>query len=109
MIKKLTPSGIARFVEPARGNLALRAFRALTPWLRTVEEHPLDEDTLNQLRQHFEVTVTYHALLRPFLPMLFLNHRKVTEIAKRLDAVLLRSEFWRRQAWLMQIELKKLN
>ena len=105
--RKLAPGGRACFVEPAQGNFLLRLFRKLTPKLRTDDEFPFDRRSIEQLQQHFEVKVTYHALLRPFVPMLFLNTRPITRLARRLDDLLLKSRWLQSQAWLLQIELRK--
>lgn len=107
LARKLAPGGTARFVEPAQGNWALRLFRKLTPKLRTDDEFPFDRRSIEQLQRFFDVRVTYHALLRPYLPMLFLNSRFVTRLAARLDALLLRSRWLQSQAWLLQVELRR--
>ena len=106
LARKLAPGGFARFVEPAQGNLLLRTFRRLTPRLRTADEHPFDQASMDVLARSFDVHVTYHALLRPYLPMLFLNHPAVTRASRWLDGHLLKVALLQRQAWLLQIELR---
>lgn len=103
---KLAPGGLARFVEPAQGGFALRLFRRLSPKLRTPDERPLDESAIQLLSETFSVRVTYHALLRPLLPMLSFNASFVMEACKELDRRLLKSRFLQSQAWLMQLELR---
>lgn len=105
LARKLTRSGRARFIEPAQGSLPLRLFRAMTPRLRTPDEFPFDRAAIQLLRQHFNVDVTYKALLRPFVPMLFLNSMVVTRAASWGDDHLLRIPMLQDQAWLLQIEL----
>lgn len=107
LARKLSPGGYARFVEPAQGNLLLRAFRKLTPQLRTPDEHPFDRASIDLLEQNFRVRITYQGLLRPGVPMLFFNSQAVTKAARWLDERLLGYEFLQRQAWLLLIELRK--
>ena len=107
LARKLSARGYARFVEPAQGNMLLRAFRKLTPQLRTPDEYPFDRAAIELLERHFEVRISYHALLRPYAPMLFLNSRAVTRASRWLDERLLRHRFFQSQAWLLQIELGK--
>lgn len=103
----LAPRGYARFVEPAQGNALLRAFRRLTPRLRTPDEHPFDAESIALLERHFEVRITHHALTRPLLPMTLLNARWAIDTSRWLDDRLLRSGLLQRQAWLLQVELRK--
>ncbi|PPE69787.1 class I SAM-dependent methyltransferase [Caldimonas thermodepolymerans] len=106
LARKLAPGGLARFVEPAQGNALLRLFRRLTPSLRTPGEMPFDRRSIEQLQQHVDVKIRHHALLRPYLPMLFGNHRKVAELARRTDDLLLGHAWLQGQAWLLQVELR---
>lgn len=105
LARKLSPNGFARFVEPAQGNFALRLFRKISPSLRTPDERPFDDASIAALERYFEVKITHHALLRPFLPMLFLNADSVTAWCRRLDDSLLKRTWLKEQAWLWQIEL----
>lgn len=106
LARKLAPQGFARFVEPAQGNFALRLFRKFSPSLRTPDEIPLDHASIAALERHFEIKIIHHALLRPFLPMLFFNARLATACCRRLDDVLLKNTWLKGQAWLWQIELR---
>jgi SAM-dependent methyltransferase len=106
MSRKLAAQGVARFVEPAQGNLLLRAFRRLTPRLRTPDEHPFDEQSFKILQRHFDVRVTHHAFVRPYLPMLLLNHPLAVRFATWIDNRLLGIRALQGQAWLLQIELR---
>lgn len=107
LARKLAPGGFARFVEPAQGNILLRTFRRLTPRLRTADEYPFDRGCIHTLERHFDVSVTHHALMRPYLPMLFLNASTVTHAARWCDDRLLRHRVLQDQAWLMQIEMRR--
>lgn len=106
LAQKLKPDGCARFVEPAQGNWLLRAFRKLTPHLRTDDERPFDQSSIDTLQQWFDVSVRYQALLRPLLPMLAFNVRPAVRLATWLDDCLLRIPALQSQAWLLQIELR---
>jgi SAM-dependent methyltransferase len=108
LARKLAPGGLARFVEPARGNLLVRAFRWATPRLRTPDERPFDDASFRELARRFDVVVGYHALLRPFVPMLFMNSPAVIRAARWADERLLRRGMFQRQAWLLCIELRAL-
>lgn len=108
MARKLSPDGCARFVEPAQGNLLIRAFRKLTPQLRTPDEYPFDRASIETLKRHFSVQVSYKALLRPFVPMLLLNNKSVVRATRWLDDRLLTRPALQEQAWLLQIELRRL-
>jgi hypothetical protein len=107
LARRLSARGFARFVEPAQGNLLLRAFRKLTPQLRTPDEYPFDHAAIALLQRHFDVRIIHQALVRPYAPMLFFNHRAVVRASRWLDDRLLRHRMLQDQAWLLQIELRK--
>lgn len=107
LARKLSPDGYARFIEPAQGHILLRAFRMLTPKLRTPDEHPFDKASIDLLRKYFMVEINYQALLRPFLPMLFRNAEAVIRATRWLDTQLLVHPHLQPQAWLLKIELRK--
>lgn len=107
LARKLSARGFARFVEPAQGNFLLRAFRKLTPQLRTPDEYPFDRAAIELLQRHFDVRISHQALVRPYAPMLFLNSKAVIRASRWLDDRLLRHRVFQDQAWLLQIELGK--
>lgn len=107
LARKLAPGGVARFVEPAEGNLLLRTFRKLTPHLRTADERPFDQHMIASMRRHFDLVLSHQALMRPYLPMLLLNNDIAVRASRWLDDRLLRIPSLQRQAWLLQIELRK--
>ncbi|MGY0560737.1 class I SAM-dependent methyltransferase [Luteimonas sp. A277] len=106
LARKLSARGVGRFIEPAQGNVLVRAFRRLTPQLRTPDEYPFDHAAIELLRRHFEVQIGYQALMRPYAPMLFFNSRPVIRASRWVDDRLLRHRFFQDQAWLLQIELR---
>ncbi len=107
LARKLSNRGFARFVEPAQGNVLLRAFRKLTPHLRTPDEYPFDHAAIALLRRYFDVRISYQALVRPYAPMLCLNSKAVIRASRWIDDRLLRHPVFQGQAWLLQIELRK--
>lgn len=107
LARKLSTRGFARFVEPAQGNVLLRAFRKLTPQLRTPDEYPFDRAAIELLQRHFDVRISYQALVRPYAPMLCLNNKAVIRASRWVDDRLLRHRIFQGQAWLLQIELGK--
>ncbi len=90
-----------------KGDVFLRALRKLTPQLRTPDECAFDRAAVELLQRRFDVRIPYHALLRPYAPMLFLNSAAVTRASRWLDERLLRHRFFQDQAWLLQIESGK--
>ena len=87
----LAPGGVAIFREVQAGNLFLRLFRRITPFLRTPDEHPLVESDYEIYRRHFTtVDVTAHV----FTSMLYLfAHRVFTGALKAA-----RIRWWPRQS-----------
>lgn len=104
--RTLAPGGFGRFIEPAQGNLLIRTFRKLTPKLRTPDEHPFDAASFHLLAQHLNVDVGFHALLRPYVPMLFFNGKMATDVSRWADERLLRLRALKSQAWLLCITLR---
>jgi SAM-dependent methyltransferase len=102
----MRPGSCGVFLEPMRGPFWLRWFRKLTPGLRTDDERPFDESSLNILRRHFDVRLEFHAVLRPLLPMAFLNADSVTRLASWLDKHIVKTDFGRALAWLVIITLR---
>lgn len=105
LARKLAPDGYARFIEPAQGSLPLRTFRKLTPRLRTEDEYPFDRAAIALLERHFTVRIGYKALLRPLLPMIFLNSKAAIRASSWVDERILQHAFFQDQAWLLQVEL----
>lgn len=98
LARKLSPDGYARFIEPAQGNILLRAFPRLTPKMRTLDERPFDQASVELLEAHFRVAITYQALLRPLLPMLFGNAESMIRATRWLDTRLLANQRLQLQA-----------
>jgi len=103
--KKMREGASAVFMEPLEGPFWLRWFRMLTPWLRTEDEHPFDEGYMDILRENFVVKLEYFCFFRPLLPILFFNWRPVIQISARLDKLIMKTKFGRKNAWLVVISL----
>lgn len=109
LARKLSPQGYARFIEPAQGSLPLRVFRKLTPQLRTPDEYPFDRAAIALLQRYFSVRIAYKALLRPWVPMIFLNNHTATRVSSWIDNRILQYPILQSQAWLLQVELGQLR
>lgn len=84
----LKDNGKAVFMEPNVGPPWLRIFRALTPSLRTEDEHPLIKKDYQKFREHFNIETHNFGILCPFVPMLFLNNKYVINLCQKADSVL---------------------
>ncbi len=74
----LAPGGIAIFRDVLQGNAIIRAFRKLTPSLRTPDEHPITDTDIQIFRSSFShVEVRYYVL--SVLPYHF-TQRAITTI-----------------------------
>jgi ubiquinone/menaquinone biosynthesis C-methylase UbiE len=69
----LKPGGRAVFMEPLGHNLALIAFRNMTPKLRTADEHPLLRKDLKLADKYFGKTEFRYFHLTSFAAMIFLK------------------------------------
>jgi SAM-dependent methyltransferase/uncharacterized tellurite resistance protein B-like protein len=64
LARVLKPDGVAVFLEPLGHNPAINLYRAVTPSLRTEDEHPLLRSDIELTRVFFDhVDVTYHHLV----------------------------------------------
>jgi SAM-dependent methyltransferase len=87
----LNPDGRAIFIEPLGHNPLVNAFRALTPGLRTVDEHPLVRADLAALGERFQdVRAHYFDLLSLFaIPLLrFAGGTAAFRILEKVDEAL---------------------
>ena len=75
-------------MEPNIGPPWLRIFRALTPSLRTDDEHPLTKKDYQKFSMHFKVETINFGIICPILPMVFLNNKFITKICQKLDSYL---------------------
>ncbi len=104
----LVPEGRAVFTEPLGSNKLINRYRRHTPYLRTVDEHPLLPADFTQARQFFKgVSVSYYNLVSlaaapfrktPVFPYLLYG-------LETLDAALFTIPALRAQAWMSLIVL----
>jgi SAM-dependent methyltransferase len=106
----LRPNGRAIFIEPLGHNIFINAFRRLTPTIRSQDEQPLLMADLALFSRYFGAVETryyYFAVLAlaPFVHFkLFLTLLKTAE---RVDEILFRVPFLRKQAWQILIQLSQ--
>jgi SAM-dependent methyltransferase len=120
----LKEGGLAVFRDVKEGNIFLRIFRKLTPFWRTIDEHPLTDKDISNLTFGFsQMKQSEYIFL--LLPYIFFNRilnnvilprignwRIPTfahyDLFDRLDCILFRIfPFLRKQAWICLIMLKK--
>jgi SAM-dependent methyltransferase len=104
----LRPSGRAVFFEPLGYNPLINAFRALTPGMRTEDEHPLQETDLADFRRAFRVVQTryFHLLSLSLIPVcgLSLFSSLYPRIEKLDDSLFRRFPWLQRYAWVVVID-----
>lgn len=110
LARVLKPSGRAVFLEPLGHNPLINAYRALTPKLRTEDEHPLLMRDLKTASEHFGEVGAHHftmlSLAASFAPML--RRTKVIAALDRADQTLFRAmPFMRRYSWIVVLDLRK--
>lgn len=121
----LKPEGKALFREVMRGNIFLQAFRIVTPFWRTSDEHPLKSTDFELLDGEFHVQVSQYLLsgLPYFLFVRIMNdvifkklkttfriqlNNGTSEFFDKLDQLLFRVLPWmKKQAWICLIILTK--
>jgi ubiquinone/menaquinone biosynthesis C-methylase UbiE len=106
----LRPGGAALFWEPLGDNVVFNAYRALTPKVRTPDEHPLREGDFAIARKRFgSVSVVCYGLSSlatvPFRDTGFGDALLKTTAA--LDRALFRLPKVKWQAWYCMMELKE--
>jgi SAM-dependent methyltransferase len=87
LARVLRPDGVAVFIEPLGHNPAINWYRARTPALRTVDEHPLLMRDLVQAREHFGVVETRFFTLTSLAAVPLRNRAAFPRIVDALDGV----------------------
>jgi SAM-dependent methyltransferase len=111
LARTLKPGGIALFVEPLGHNPAINLYRALTPKLRTVDEHPLLMKDFEVAKEYFDgVDVRFFQFLTfaaiPFRGFPFF--RRLRLALDQCDQRLFRRiSYMKRHAWQVVVELSK--
>ncbi|MEM7590037.1 MAG: class I SAM-dependent methyltransferase [Cyanobacteria bacterium P01_A01_bin.83] len=108
--KVLKPNGKAVFLEPLGHNILINLYRRLTPSIRSADEHPLLDQDLAFLKQHF-----HHANIQYFyftsLAASFMvgkpGFSAVLKFLELVDSALLKLPLIKKQAWLVLIELSQ--
>jgi SAM-dependent methyltransferase len=109
LARVMKPGARSFFFEPLGHNPFINLYRALTPSMRTPDEHPLLTRDLELIRESFN-DVRYHyfhltaLLAAPFRS--FPGFRAVVGMLNGLDGLLLRIRPLKRQAWIVVIELR---
>jgi len=102
----LKTDGHAVFVEPLGHNPLINLYRALTPRLRTVDEHPLRQKDIRLLEKFFnDVEVEYFFLFTllavPFRRMVFFS--RMCGVLGSIDNAIFQIPFVRKYAWMVII------
>lgn len=124
LCRLLAPGGVAVFREVQAGNVFLRAFRYLTPFWRTPDEHPLTEKDYAIYTHYFkEVKITAHV----FTSMLYLfihrvvvtalrlvrvrwwppENASILALCDRIDSLLIKVPGFKSQMWFSLIEMRR--
>lgn len=104
----LRPDGRAIFVEPLGHNILINLYRRLTPRMRSRDEHPLLMDDLMVLSQSFQSVELrfFHLTSLIAVPLRKLpGFSAVVRFLDGIDQLLFRIPFFRRQAWMVVVEL----
>jgi ubiquinone/menaquinone biosynthesis C-methylase UbiE len=106
----LKPGGLAIFKEPLGQNAIINVYRALTPFARTVDEHPLLPVDLQIARSLFkEVDWEFYGLFT-FASVPFGVHkigRAIYRVAAKLDQIAAKMPGVRWQLWYALISMRK--
>lgn len=102
----LKKNGHAVFIEPLGHNPFINFYRALTPQMRTEDEHPLKLEDIRLLKQYFHnVEVEYFSLFTllavPFRNMFVLD--KLCGFFRSIDKAVFLIPFIKRYAWTIVI------
>lgn len=104
----LKKDGNAVFVEPLGHNPFINLYRKLTPKLRSEDEHPLKVKDLELFKDYFsDIKITYFHLTT-LLAVPFRNTKlfnTVLALLSKIDSVLFMFEIFRRNAWMIVVEL----
>jgi len=104
------PDGRVVFYEPLGHNAFINLYRRLTPNLRTPDEHPLRREDLKLLYRFFDqVELRYFHFFSLFAVPLhaFPGFAAVLGTLDALDRLLFRVPFFKKQAWVVVIQLSR--
>lgn len=108
LVRVLKKDGNAVFIEPLGHNPMINLYRALTPKLRSEDEHPLKFNDLKFFEDFFSnVNITYFHLTT-LLAVPFRNSKMFNNIfglLNNFDSLLFRYKFFKKNAWMIVLEL----
>lgn len=110
LARVLAPGGSVLLWEPLGHNLAINAYRAVTPSARTPDEHPLLAKDFNLARGYFDdVGLKFYGLTSlATVPVRDTNlGEKLLRASAAVDQALFRVPGMKWQAWYTLIELRK--
>lgn len=111
IIRVLKPEGQAFFFEPLAHNPLIRAYRALTPGLRSEDEHPLTISDINTITSRFNQTdLSWHHITAFAAGLLYKTplFKPVSKVLNGFDFVLLNLlPPTRRWCWIVVLDLRK--
>tara|TARA_Y100000591_G_C21705954_1_gene630777 strand:- start:85 stop:849 length:765 start_codon:yes stop_codon:yes gene_type:complete len=106
----LRPGGSLLFIEPLGTNPLINFYRKLTPKSRSIDEHPLLQKDLSNLKiKYKDVKIKYYG----FLTLIFFPFYKkpkessLFSILKKIDQFLFKIKIFRIFAWSVLISAKK--
>lgn len=104
----LKKDGHAVFAEPLGHNPFINLYRALSPQMRSEDEHPLKQEDIKLLKQYFHnVEIEYFSLFTllavPFRNMFFFD--KLCGFLWSIDKTVFHIPFVRKYAWIVIIHI----
>jgi SAM-dependent methyltransferase len=109
--RALVPGGTGVFLEPLGHNPLINLYRALTPSLRTSDEHPLVKNDIALMRRHFREVRCRYFYLTTFLALPFRRLRGFRSLVRSLDTLdrgLFKTlPFLRIHSWVVVLSLVK--
>ncbi|MFA6598819.1 MAG: class I SAM-dependent methyltransferase [Ignavibacteriaceae bacterium] len=112
LARVMKPDGDGVFLEPLGHNPFINLYRSLTKKLRTEDEHPLLMSDLELFNKYFSSVEIYYFHLTSLLTVPFRNLKNFSSIVNlfdKIDKVLFRIPFFRKNAWQIVIKLSKPN
>lgn len=110
LTRVLKTDGNALFFEPLGHNLVINIYRRMTKHLRTEDEHPLTLNDLNLFNSYFNKVNIHYFHLTTLVMVPFRNYRifnYLLKIFNKIDAYLFRFTFFRKNAWVIILELSE--
>ena len=112
LTRVLKKEGNAIFIEPLGHNPLINLYRKLTPKLRSEDEHPLKSEDLELFKTFFGNVKINYFHLTTILAVPFRNSklfRSVFNLLCKIDSFLFRFKVFRRNAWIVVLELSSPN